>query len=76
MFPEHVRAAAQGRTDPRLLVLNQSISAWLGRRSDLPVDFQFQAITPANQLYGDRPRSALGIDPWPERVPNSVDNGP
>ena len=65
MFP----GAAPGgetvaRIDARLLALNLSISAYLAHHSGLPVDFQFQRLSEANALYGDRPRNPLGIERW------------
>lgn len=44
----------------RLSLLNAAISEWLSGVSGLPVDFQFQSRTEANQHYQGR-RNALGI---------------
>jgi hypothetical protein len=40
--------------------VNCALSDWLGRASGLPVDFQIQAVSEANQEKGVR--SALGIN--------------
>lgn len=38
-----------------------SISGWLASRSSLPVDFQIQRQTEANNDYPNEPRHALGV---------------
>ena len=47
--------------DARWLVMTTSISDWLSKRTNLPIDFQFQAMTYANARFKGRPRNALGI---------------
>ena len=46
--------------DPRWSVMASAYSHWLGMRSGLPVDFQFQRRTEANAEYAGQ-RSALGL---------------
>lgn len=48
---------------PRLALMNTTFSGWLTARTGLPVDFQFQRLTQANEKYGkpEHQRSALGI---------------
>lgn len=50
----------EGLRRARLILLNASISLWLSKRSDLPVDFQIQRQTIANEDFNG-PRQALGI---------------
>lgn len=51
---------------PRYMLLCLSISAWFRHVTGLPVDFQFQKMTPANERYPSRehPRNALGYYHW------------
>lgn len=55
-------ALSDGRweSDARWLVMTTAISGWLSQQTGLPVDFQFQPQTHANQRHKGR-RSALGI---------------
>jgi hypothetical protein len=46
--------------DPRWLLLTVSITAWLRQQTGLPVDFQIQPQTFANERHS-KPRSAIGI---------------
>lgn len=46
--------------DPRWMVMTTSISAWLSVQSGLPVDFQFQSRTHANERHKGR-RNAMGM---------------
>ncbi len=57
LFPQ---AGRYWEHDPRWLVLTSAISAWLSRETGLPVDFQFQPQTHANEHHPG-PRSALGL---------------
>jgi len=43
----------------RLLLFNRAITALLSSMTGLPIDFQFQSMTEANQ--DDGPRNAMGI---------------
>lgn len=46
----------------RLLFLNTAISEWLESRTNLPIDFQFQRATEANELFPspEHRRNAVG----------------
>jgi hypothetical protein len=46
--------------DPRWLVLTCAISAWLKEQSGLPIDFQFQPQTHANERHKGG-RNAMGM---------------
>ena len=46
--------------DPKWLLLTVSISAWLSKASGLPIDFQIQPMTHANERHKGR-RSAAGM---------------
>lgn len=61
MFPEQDPTEKTGRT-ARLSLLNAAVSEWLKARTGLPVDFQFQQMTAANEQYPHR-RNALGVFP-------------
>lgn len=63
MFPDAASAGNDWPRDARLGLMNVAISEWLSARTGLPVDFQFQRTTQANELFGrpDHQRSALGI---------------
>lgn len=47
--------------DPRWLVMTVSISAWLSKETGLPIDFQFQPRTHANERHKSGRRNALGM---------------
>lgn len=47
-----------------LQLLNAAVSEWLQRRTGLPIDFQFQRMTDANERFPRKeghPRNAIGI---------------
>lgn len=46
--------------DARWLVMTTAISGWLTARTGLPIDFQFQPQTHANERH-KKPRHALGL---------------
>lgn len=46
--------------DPRWLLLTTAISAWLKQQTGLPVDFQIQSQTAANERHKGR-RNAFGL---------------
>lgn len=49
-------------TNPLWSLLCTTLSAWLSQQSGLPIDFQIQRQTQANELHGKpKKRSALGI---------------
>ena len=60
LFPGLCASAAPHRSALWSLVC-ASISLWLSRHADLPVDFQIQQATQANEQYPTEPRSALGL---------------
>lgn len=48
--------------DARWSLICASISEWIGKRCNLPIDFQIQRMTEANAEYPDEhPRNALGM---------------
>lgn len=57
LFP---RAGQHWEHDPRWLLLIVSISGWLSNVTGLPVDFQIQPQTHANERHLG-PRSAMGL---------------
>lgn len=57
LFPD---AGRSWEFDPRWLLLTVSISGWLSKVTGLPVDFQFQPRTHANEIHKG-PRNALGL---------------
>ena len=50
LFDDEFAAMALDKPD-RLAFLNAAISFWLAQRTGLPIDFQFQQMTEANQKY-------------------------
>src|SRR5690606_458143 len=44
----------------RLRLMNAAISEWVASRTDLPIDFQFQSMTEAQQYKG-KPKNPMGI---------------
>lgn len=61
MFGKHVadeRGEAHG--DPRWQLICAALSEWVGSVSGLPVDFQIQRMTQANEAYDDF-RNPLGL---------------
>ena len=59
MFP-HCGAEGHWESDPRWLLLIVSISGWLCSATGLPIDFQIQPQTHANERHKGQ-RSALGL---------------
>ena len=57
LFPD---ADEHWEHDPRWLLLTVSISEWMQKRTGLPIDFQFQPQTHANERHKGA-RNALGI---------------
>jgi hypothetical protein len=49
--------------DARQSILDAAISEWLSKRTGLPIDFQFQRRSKANEDYPgpEHPRNAVGI---------------
>lgn len=60
LFPDANINPGTWENDPRWLLLTTSISAWLKAQTGLPVDFQIQPQTHANDRHKG-PRSALGV---------------
>lgn len=61
LFPQFQIHPAPGRLDNRWALLCAAISE-LGRaRTGLPIDFQIQRTSDANERYGDGVRHALGL---------------
>lgn len=59
LFPDaHDRGSWE--FDPRWLVMTVAISTWLSRETGLPIDFQFQPQTHANEHHRG-PRNPLGL---------------
>ncbi|MEV7389594.1 hypothetical protein [Streptomyces sp. NPDC091215] len=58
LFPDHVNP---GRCDGRWSLLCAAISELGQQRTGLPIDFQIQRTTEANDLYGGGVRQALGL---------------
>ncbi len=46
--------------DPRWLLMTTAISQWLSKQTGLPIDFQFQPQTHANERHKG-PRNAIGL---------------
>ena len=57
---EHQLYITHWEHDSRWLLLTVSIADWLSKMSGLPVDFQFQPQTYANNLHQGK-RHAIGI---------------
>ena len=57
LFPD---AKHHWEQDARWLLLTVAISNWLSKMTGLPVDFQFQPQTHANERH-DKPRNAIGL---------------
>lgn len=49
------------RANPLWSLLCASISEYLNRLTDLPIDFQFQRRTDANEQWAEKPRHPLGL---------------
>lgn len=58
LFPD---AGNYWEHDARWLLLTVAISQWLSSQTGLPIDFQFQPQTKANQMHAKKPRNAIGI---------------
>lgn len=58
LFPDHTQP---GRCDGRWSLLCAAISELGKIRTGLPIDFQIQRTTEANELYGGEVRQALGL---------------
>lgn len=67
LFPSGCRATGSWEFDARWLVMTTAISSWLRERTGLPIDFQFQPQTHANERHSGR-RNALGLRFAPENT--------
>lgn len=50
--------------DPRWLLMTVAISEWLSKETGLPIDFQFQKQSHANERHS-KPRNAVGLNMRP-----------
>src|SRR5690242_14716557 len=53
-FPDCAALSGAWEFDPRWLLLTVSVSAWLTQQTGLPVDFQFQPQSHANEKHKGR----------------------
>lgn len=58
LFPD---AGRHWEQNPRWLLLTEAISDLLKKRTGLPIDFQFQPQTHANEVHKGKPRHSIGI---------------
>jgi hypothetical protein len=70
LFPD---AGDRWEQDPRWLLLTVAISAWLSKESGLPIDFQFQPMSHANERH-KKPRNPYGIGPMRRRAESEGDS--
>lgn len=68
LFPDAHWEVNAWESDPRWLLLTVAISRWLSQQTGLPVDFQFQPQTKANEFHKGR-RNAYGIRMAPKERP-------
>jgi hypothetical protein len=61
LFPDAGHDGGWWEHDPRWLLLTVAISEHLSRLTGLPIDFQFQPQTHANERHKGGRRSALGM---------------
>ncbi len=72
LFPDARLEHARWEFDPRWLLMTASISAWLAAQTGLPIDFQFQPMTFANETTrspATRSGCALRNETRPSRRP-------
>ena len=60
LFPDASLVTASWEFDPRWLLMTTALSAHLSKASGLPIDFQFQPQTFANERHKG-PRNAIGL---------------
>lgn len=60
LFPRALLVNACWEFDPRWLLMTVTISEWMKKSTALPIDFQFQPMTFANERHKG-PRSAIGL---------------
>lgn len=59
--------------DAKWLLLTTAISEWLSKRTGLPIDFQFQPQTHANERH-NKPRNAIGLKLAKSMIENPQDD--
>jgi hypothetical protein len=60
LFPDTYTDSVLWEFNPRWTIINAGIAEWIKGRTGLPIDFQIQPQTWANERH-DKQRSALGI---------------
>lgn len=60
LFPKATLHSGAWEFDPLWCIMTVAISKWLKDQTGLPIDFQFQPMTRANQKYNG-PRHPVGI---------------
>lgn len=65
LFPDASPNEGSWEFDPRWLLLTVSISLWLSKMTGLPVDFQIQPQTHANNVHKGK-RNAVGLEFTPK----------
>lgn len=59
--------------DPvKVRLVNRAVSIWGQKATGLPVDFQVQRMTEANQRFGSEFRNPMGMRDWTRIVPSGV----
>jgi hypothetical protein len=70
VFAEHFPDSGDHwENDAKWLLLTTAISEWLSKKSSLPIDFQFQPQSHANERHKG-PRSAIGIRIAKNKIPH------
>lgn len=64
LFPQAVLQDGAFQFDPRWLIITVAIAGWLSSETGLPIDFQFQPQSFANERH-NKPRNAMGL--WIEK---------
>lgn len=59
LFPDAQMSCAW-EFDPRWTLMTVAITEWLRKQTGLPIDFQFQPLSHANERH-DKPRHAMGL---------------
>jgi hypothetical protein len=61
MFGKIADDHGEAHGDPRRQLICAALSEWISNVSGLPVDFQIQRMTEANQAYAGELRNPLGV---------------
>lgn len=56
------------RNPVKVRLVNRAISTWGQRETGLPIDFQVQRMTEANEAYGGEYRNPMGLRDWTVQV--------